>query len=629
MALNWRHSTRAGLVLAFAAFVDTAPARAEITPEARAVVDRHVAAIGGAAVALPPRSVHLHGSIQAFGLTGKMEVWNAAPERRAAALSLGPFNLKDGTDGARAWRTDPGGKLLMLDGKDLEDARASAWFERERWVEPDQGGGRVTHAGVEKDSLGTYDVLEVAPPIGRPRRLWFDRTSGLQTRIVAKNDDRMTTVRFTDWRPVDGRRMPFHSVQEVEGMAMNRLELTVETAVMNEELPASLFAPPGEGNESAVTYLKTPGIARLPFLYSARHVWLRASVNGGPPADFLYDTGASITVLDSAWAAKNRIATEGRLQGQGAGSAGTGAFAKLTTLRVADSLDGIEMKDVRVAVLDLNTHLAPFFWRDAAGVIGFDFINRFVNEIDYDARLLVLRDPKKFQHEGAGQSVPFTLSGHVPIVEFTLDGRYSGGFRIDVGSGSTVDLHGPFVARHRLDSLVTPTLPITGGGFGGTFSSRLGRMKTMSVGPYTWERPLVILSGAQGGALTSEDYAGNIGNAILERFKVTLDYERRQMWLEPSKRYHEPDRFSRSGVQFARVDGKIVIGQVIPGSPGERDGIRVGDEVARLNGKPPEEIGLDAITELMDRSPAGTKVKLELVRGGKRLKKTLRLEALI
>src|SRR6185503_13695385 len=96
------------------------------------------------------------------------------------------------------------------------------------------------------------------------RRLWFDRKTGLQTRVVARNDDRTTMVSVSDWRMVDGRRMPFHSVQEVEGMSMNKLVLDVTTAVTNEELPPSIFAAPGDGGETAVTYLKTPGLARLP-----------------------------------------------------------------------------------------------------------------------------------------------------------------------------------------------------------------------------------------------------------------------------------------------------------------------------------------------------------------------------
>src|SRR4029077_15822639 len=139
------------------------------------------------------------------------------------------------------------------------------------------------------------------------------------------------------------------------------------------------------------------GHARLPFEYLGRHVWLRASVNGGPPADFVYDTGASITVIDSAYAAKIGLKSEGQLQGEGAGSAGTGAFSTLQSLRVsgADG-DGVEMKDMKIAVLSVNSTLAPFFWRDCAGIIGFDLINRFVNEIDYDGNTLTLYDPKAF-----------------------------------------------------------------------------------------------------------------------------------------------------------------------------------------------------------------------------------------
>ena len=41
-----------------------------------------------------------------------------------------------------------------------------------------------------------------------------------------------------------------------------------------------------------------------------------------------------------------------------------------------------------------------------------------------------------------------TLAGHTPVVEMRLDGAIEGAFRVDVGSGSTVDLHTPFVARH-------------------------------------------------------------------------------------------------------------------------------------------------------------------------------------
>lgn len=170
---------------------------------------------------------------------------------------------------------------------------------------------------------------------------------------------------------------------------------------------------------------------------------------------------------------------------------------------------------------------------------------------------------------------------------------------------------------------------ITGGGFGGSFTSRIGRMRSMSVGPYTWQDPLVILSGVTSGALASEDLAGNVGNGILDRFRVTLDYERRVMWLEPGRRFGERDGFSRSGVQLAAVGGRIVIGQVVAGSPGWKAGIRSGDVVEAVNGRPPRAFGPDALTRLMERSPPGTRVRFDLRRDGRPLRRTLRLAELI
>jgi hypothetical protein len=598
-------------------------------PEAREAVERHLGALGGRVALESARSTHMWITLSAFGLSGPTEVWIESPDRRAAQVTLGPFTLRDGCDGARAWRTDPTGQVIRLDGKDLEDARSGAWFENDRWLAPDFGGGTVTVAGTERDSAGSYLVLEVTPPVGGGRRIFLDRKTWLIHRYESKRDQAMVSVTLSDYREVAGRKLAFRSLQRIAGMSANDATLTVDSVRFNESIPASRFAPPGE-SASALRWLKTRGVARLPFEYSVRHVWLRASVNGGPPADFLYDTGASLSVLDSAYAASIGIAREGSVHGQGAGASGTGAFARVGTLRVAgrDS-DGVEIEDLRVGVLDLNATLAPFFWRDVAGVIGFDFIVRFVNEIDFDARVLVLRDPAAFRYEGRGASIPMTLAGHVPAVKLTLDGKFEGECRVDVGSGSTVDFHGPFVRKHGLDQRLGAGVEVTGGGFGGTFQTRITRADSLEIGPYSWARPLVSLSGAAAGAFASEDYAGNIGNHLLERFKVTLDYERRTLHLEPGARFGTTDSFSRSGLQLAKIGGVIRAAQVVPGSPAAKAGIRPGDQVVKIAGRLALEYSVDEAAALIEHGEPGRKVKLELARDGKRKKAKLKLRDIL
>lgn len=606
-----------------------APARATIAPDARPVVERFIAAIGGRAALDAERSSYEKVTLRAFGMAGASEMWAERPDRSASSSTIGPLKIRDGTTGERAWRTDPAGKTIVLDGKDRDDARSDAWFGNDRWLDADQGGGAITLAGHESDSTATYTVLEVAPPVGRSRRLWFDDKTGLIAREVTKRDQNTIVTLLSDWRRAAGRLRPFHTTLQIVGMPANDVTLVTDSVAVNVAVPAELFAPPSSG-PAPPRFLGAPGVARLPFDYATRHVWLKVSVNGAPPADFLFDTGASITVLDSTYAASIGIRTEGHQQGQGAGAVGSASFASLDSLRVAGpDGDGIALQDVKVAVLSIGPSLAPFFWRDAAGVLGFDFIHRFVTEIDYDHHLLVLHDPATFTPSARGTRVPIQLAGATPVVEVTLDGHDRGLCRLDVGSSSTLDLHGPFVEAHGYAKLPGRSVEVTGGGFGGTFKSRIRRMKTLAIGGLTVKGPLVGLSQASAGGFASEDYAGNLGNRLLERFRVTLDYDRRLLILEPGKRFAAPDVFPRAGLQLARVAGVIHVAWVLPGSPAEAAGAREGDEIVAIDGKPAASWTVDGVEEALERGPVASQHSLDIRRDGVPRRLRLRLKEML
>ena len=626
----WFAILNAALLLA----VDGPAAHAAITPGARRVVERCLEAIGGRRAFESQRSIYVRGKISAFGMSGTVSAWRQRPDRRLTRFELGPLVLAEGFDGTIAWRTDPGGKFIRLDGKDLEEARFEAWLENDAWLEPDQAGGAVAEAGTERDSLGAYHVLEVRGPVPpgasppKPQRLWFDDRTGLLVRTVAKKDQQTIIHYSSDYRPAGGRLMAFQGLTRIEGMPANDVHFTVDSVDANPEIPASRFAPPATPG-GAVRWLKTSGRARLPFEYASRHVWLKASVNGGPPADFLFDTGASLTILDSTYAERIGVRTVGRQQGMGAGATGGASFASVNLLRVAapDS-DGVELSDLKVGVIALDRFLEPYFWRPVAGVLGFDFIQRFVDEIDFDSGTLELFEPKDFDYEGKGDPVPMKLAGTTPVVTVKLD-SLQGEFRVDVGSGATVDLHTPFVNQHHLLDAPGRALDVTSGGFGGSFRTRARRMGSLKIGPYTLQSPIVGLSQAASGAFTSEDYAGNLGNQILERFICTLDYENRVLYLQRGRRFAEPDVFPRSGVQLARFGDRVEAYAVLPDSPAARAGVREGDEVVAIDGRPAREWTPDQVAEALDRGAVGSRHTLELARAGKRVQVSFVLRELL
>jgi hypothetical protein len=625
-----RGARRAAFVLILAAgaaasALPIAPARAEITPEARRVVERYLEATGGRAAFEAVRTVRMRATVRAFGLAGTTTAYLVRPDRRASDTRLGPFHIPEGYDGEKGWRVDPGGQVIVLDGKDLEDARGAAWFDHQRWLLPDQGGGRVVVAGHEEDSSGAYTVVEVTPPAGRPRSFWFHDGTGLIHREVTQRDQMTVIIEPSDYRDAGGRRVPFRSRQRIVDMPANDLTMVVDSIWVDQLIDPAVFQPP-RAEADRVAWLKAPGRAVLPVRYAARHVWLRVSVNGHEPADFLFDTGASLTVIDSAYAVKIGLATEGESSSQGAGATGSARFSRIETIRVqAPDGDGVDFRNQRVGVLSINPFLAPFFWQDCAGVLGADFIASFVTEIDYDAATITLHDPKTFTYSGAGQAVPFTLAGNMPAIHMRLDGKYEGEFRVDVGSSATVDLHRPFVERHRLRELPGPRVAAAGGGFGGTFVNELTRMEKIEIGPFSWEQPMVSLSGATAGALASEDYAGNIGNRILERFRCTFDYERRQLHLEPSKRYAARDGLSRTGIQLTRTDGVVRAMQVLPGSAAARAGVREYDEILAIDGRPIGEWTLEKVSALFEGGEVGRSVSLEVRRDGRAKKLAMKL----
>ncbi len=604
----------------FAAFL-APPARAEITPEAAKVVARYVEATGGSAAIAAERTTYTHAVVQAFGFKGWVETWSEKPDRHYSRTELGPFKLAEGTDGATSWRTDPTtGRVVKLADRDLQEATLSAWFEGERWTDPDQGGGRVTVAGTEHDSSGTYTVLAVEAPGSegfKPRKLWFDEKTGLLARMEAPHDQSWVVTTFSDWRRAAGRLRPFVSETGISSMPANRMRAEVDSIAVGVSVAGVAFSMPDSSGGNALRWLKTPGRAELPFDYTARHVWLKASIDGGPEQDFLFDTGASVTVIDSTYASTHGIATQGRMQAAGAGASGSASFAKLASLAVrGPDGDGVELRDLRVAVLSVNPMFAPFFWREMAGIVGYDFISRFVVTIDYDRGVLVLHDPKTFRPEGTEKPLPMVMNGVVPGIAGKLDDRYAGVFRIDVGSSSTVDLHAPFAKEHRIEKRLRERHLVSGAGFGGQFENTLGRARSMSLGPYRWTDPMVTVSHATEGAFASEEFAGNIGNRILERFRVTLDYDGRRVWLEPGRRYHERDSFTRAGVLLVRQGGRVVARSVLPGSPAERAGLAEGDEVTAIDGRPIGGWKLREIEDLFERGENGRKVSLATVHEG-------------
>jgi len=629
------HRAIAAWVLA--ALVTPAAALASITNQARPIVDHYVAATGGRSALDAERSLHTRGRIEANKLQGTVEQWSQAPDQLVMRVSLGTLRVRMGYDGRSGWRTDLSSKRVRrLEGRELEKIASDAYFENEMWAREDQGGGAVTYGNFSMRAGEIFHSLDVKPPIGPARRLWFSEKTGFLTRMTTRVDQRDEEMFYSEFRALGGRKRPtLHDAVNqdyaflYDDAPVNRVR--VDSLWANPAVDSARFASPAS-DDGALTWLKAAGIARVGFGYSGRHVWIKASFNGAPPADFILDTGASTTAIDRDYARRIGLIQSGEFAIQGMGGSDAASIARVKSVRVTGSDgDGVGVNDLKVTVVDLGDGHEELLWKKMNGLIGYDVLSRFVVEIDYDRHVVTFREPASFAYAGTGSALDMTLMSGVPVVRAQLDHGCAGDFLVDVGNAFGLIVHGSLVKRCGVFGRVSTRkqVKIYGGGIGSGFASWLCRLDTLQLGSFALPEPIAGLSLATHGMVGSEDYSGNIGNGVLERFRCTFDYPHGKLYLEPGARFAQRDRYSRVGAGFLREGGRVIAWGIVHGSAADEAGLHDHDEVVTIDGKPAIRLTPEDLDRLLLDGEIGSTHALVILREGKREKLTITLQDVI
>ena len=114
------------------------------------------------------------------------------------------------------------------------------------------------------------------------------------------------------------------------------------------------------------------------------------------------------------------------------------------------------------------------------------------------------------------------------------------------------------------------------------------------------QNPVTTFVPGNSGEEDTTDYAGLIGAEILRRFKVTIDYSRKQVLLEPNKHFREAYEFDMSGMSLTSgVDFKTFkVRTLIENSPATEAGLRIGDIITAIDGKSTAKLTLEEIRRM-------------------------------
>jgi len=357
----------------------------------------------------------------------------------------------------------------------------------------------------------------------------------------------------------------------------------------------------------------------IPFDTANRLIAFNARINDRDGMRVVLDTGSGGSVLDAGRAESLGLKAVGEAHAHGSGGAEIGSLVRGVNVE----LPGFTFSDQTMSTLRLSA-LAAQTGRLLDGILGQPLFARSVVEIDYARKCVSLFDPDGYEYRGPGVSVPITFKQGLPYVKASVtlpDGRsITGKFAIDTGASSSLILSPDAVERERVAASLGKTMTVQSRGVGGVTQMRLARVARLELGGFTLDQPVAALQPPGPGNISADGTIGNIGGGTLSRFKVTFDYPRRRMILEPGPDMGLPFEADMSGLGLTAMPPdfrKLTVTRVLDDSPALAAGIRAGDEIEAVDGKLADELGLSALRERLRLE--GQVVKFQLKRGTERM----------
>jgi photosynthetic reaction center cytochrome c subunit len=220
------------------------PAENAALPKPEELLDKYLAAVGGAAAIEKISTRVQKGKLMAFGgQSFPAEVYSKAPDKRISVMHLQGGDSITAFDGQRGWLSVPGRPAHMMSASENESARLDADLHFPVHVKTLYPKFTV-EKGEKIDGHDTYPVEgreEGRPPL----RLYFDTQTGLLLRLVRYAQSPLglnpTQIDYADYREVDGVQVPFRWTVARPG---NRFTIQVEEVKQNVPVDDAKFTPP-------------------------------------------------------------------------------------------------------------------------------------------------------------------------------------------------------------------------------------------------------------------------------------------------------------------------------------------------------------------------------------------------
>ncbi len=323
-------------------------------------------------------------------------------------------------------------------------------------------------------------------------------------------------------------------------------------------------------------------ITRFPFRsFSGGVMVLKAQFENIPDTlNFILDTGSGGISLDSATCAEFNIET----RPSDTTITGIGGIRKVSfAFDKALNFPGLKLDHLNFHVNDYEV-LSSVYGEKVDGIIGYSFFSRYIVKINFDSSFIEVYSPGRIDYPNDGHTLHPAFT-NLPIQWLNIKDKKKLGFNyyFDTGAGLCLLLSDKFARDSSI--LLRRRRPVItqAEGMAGKLQMRLTLIKEVKIGPYKFKSVPTYLYKDDYNVTSYPFTGGLIGNDLLRRFNMIINYPNREIHLLPNSHFKEDFDYAYTGLGIYFVNGKIIVEDVIEGSPADKAHFKVNDEVIAVN----------------------------------------------